>query len=544
MQELIEQFAAQNNLDPETVEERWAGSPKQIAEDIFRVMDVDTGEYRDLTLFDPAQTKVLDAYFYSDSRTISLYKGRRIGYSFVVVLAFLLDGMMNPNSFYPVVGIKEEGAQARIKDISNLIKHAKVEIPVTKDNAGDVILWNGSHFKAYSGAPDSSRGDKSAKSVLLDEQAFYEDQETVSRAYRAFLSLGKNRKMMQVSTPYLSNDLFMRTHRKGTPDGSNGTLSIKQPSFHNADEIDIERSLFDQRVYPVRPDFDLQTVEEERSKDPAGFAQEYLCRPIDDSYSFFHPGSVRRAMERAWSVPVGGQVVMGVDIGISSDDTVAAIVKHYQDKRFMLALDVVTNEKLRGIGIENPDRGNANHIAYYLDELYQKYGVDTVVLDRTGPGETFQLIIEEKFGRSIRGFNFSAKDKVEDMMGDLNNALRNDRIQLIDDDRLYEEVTSIIKKKTREGAKPSFSGKDTSDTGKDDTAWATALASFPPGMAVQAGQRPRQSVPNRNETPTQGEIPRISAEKPTAKPATAVFGSVSTRRKRRRDTTYQKRYTR
>lgn len=547
MDDIIQEFATNEGLDPDVVRERWSGNPANIAEDLFQVFDIDSGNPRPLTLYKPSQTKVLNAFFYSDARTLSLYKGRRIGYSFIVCVAFLLDGMINPNSFYPVVGIKEEGAQGRIKDISNLVANAKVDIPLEKDNDGDIILWNGSHFKAYSGAPDSSRGDKSAKAVLLDEKAFYEDQETVSRAYRAFLALGTGRKMVEVSTPNTKNDQFMRTNRDGTPDGSNGTLSIKQPSFHNADDIDPEISLYEQETYLVNPEMDLATVEDERGKDPEGFAQEYLCKPIDDSYAFFDDESIRRAMERNGSIPREGQTVMGVDIGISSDDTVITVFRHHGEYRFQMLHEVVTNGVLQDSGITNPDRGNANHIAHRLGQVRTQYDVDTVVLDRTGPGETFQRIVERKLGRSIRGFNFSAKDKVEDMMGDLNNALRNDHVQLVDDDRLYAELTAIIKTKRKESSKPDFSGKDTSETGKDDTAWAVALGAFPPGMAVQAGNRPSSTQYDEDTEPeaAPGERPTPATKGNGRRPSNGSnFGSVRTTRRRRRDKRYSSKYAR
>lgn len=544
--EIVEQFANQEGLDPEKVAKRWAGNPTKIAEDIFQIQDLDTGEYRDLTLFKPIQEKVLDAYFYSDAKTLNLYKGRRIGYSFIVCLAFLLDAMMNPNSVYPVVGVKQDGAESRISDIRKLIKHAKVDIPLETDNNGEIELWNGSKFVAYSGAPDSSRGDESAKAVLLDEMAFYEDQEAVSRAFRAFVMLGNNRKMVQVSTPKVSNDLFMRTHRDGDPKGESGTLSIRQPTFYNGDDINIDVSLFEQEVHPVRPDIDLQAVEEERSKDPKGFAQEYLCQPIDDTYAFFAEDSIERSMERENVWNPNGYTVLAADIGIDHDDTVISVWQHDKDRRVQRLNEVVTDALLREKGVENPDRGNANHVAQRISQVYTEYDVDYVVMDRTGPGETFQRIIEDRLGRAIMGFNFSDKDAVEDMMGDMNNGLRNDRVDLLDDERLFDELSSIVKEQREDWIKPKFSGKETSETGKDDTAIAAALGAFPPKLSVE----PNHSVSEKKRgesTATEGSSTRTVVQNnntSATKPAQGAFGSTNARRSRNGRPGYQARHKR
>ncbi len=546
--DIVREFAKKEGLDADVVKNRWHGNPAQIAEDIFRIQDLDTGEYRDLELFRPIQTKVIDAYFYSNAKTFNLYKGRRIGYSFVVALCFLLDGMMNPNSVFPVVGIKQSGAESRIADIQDLIDNAKVEIPTEKDNNGEIVLWNGSKYIAYSGAPDSSRGDDSAKAVLLDEMAFYEDQEAVSRAFRAFIVLGNNRKMVQVSTPKVSNDLFMQTHREGDERGTNGTLSIKQPTFHNADEIDYEKSLFDQEVHPVRPDLDLQTVEEERSKDPKGFAQEYLCQPIDDSYAFFSEQSIIDAMDRNRTPPPGSYTVLACDIGIDKDDTVITVFEHSGEQRFQSHIEVVTDELLRDNGIENPDRGNANHVARRIHQVYRAMDVDYVVMDRTGPGETFQRIIERKIGRGIIGFNFSDKEAVEDMMGDMNNALRNDKVTLVDSERLFDEMSSIMKEQREDYVKPKFSGKDTSETGKDDTAIATVLGAFPPGLAVKPETGVKQKSTEQDIDTTEGSSTQVVVQDNTRPmtntPNQGAFGATKAQRSRRGREKYKSRHRR
>lgn len=545
-QDVLQDFADQLGVESTVVEDRWKGRPDLIAEDIFQIQDIDTGEVGDLELFE-AQRKAIHAYFYGDAHKINNYKGRRIGYSFVYCVAFLLEGMFIPNSFYPFVARKYGQAENRVGDIQNLVENAKVEIPVEKDNKGEVELWNGSTYEAFSANPDAERGDDPARAVMLDEMAFMEDQKGVSRAFGAFLSLGKDRKMIQVSTPNVENDLFMQTHRRGTPTGYDedgekvGVISIKQPSFYDADEIDIHQSLHQQDVQPVRPDMNIGQVEEERAGDPEGFAQEYLCRPIVNEYRFFSEPSIVDAMDRGrdasymtgMGLPNGADLrVIGVDIGISRDDTVVQVFDHIDDRRFHRYMEVVDDAVLAEQGFRNPDRGNANQVCSRLAHIYREMDADLVVLDRTGPGETFDRQLTEKIGRDCVGFNFSDKEEVEKMMGDMNNALRNDRMALIPDERLKDELSSIIKEKKEDWSTPKFSGKDNSETGKDDTAMAAVLGAFPPGFSVSPGRQAdqRDGPEPKPEEGKKGSAvkPRDAAQKSSS---TGRFGAAASSRR-------------
>lgn len=504
--EALERFAKQLDADPEDIMSRWQGRPDLVIDDIFRVRDQDTGQLRDLELFD-VQRKVVHAYFYGDAGTLNAYKGRRIGYSFVVVACFLLEGMFMPDSYYPLVSRSLTQSKARISDIQDLIKHAKINIPTEKTNTDYIELWNESAFEAFSSDSDTSRGKDSARAVLMDEMAFIEDEESAMEAFGPFLALGENRTMVEVSTPNTKNDLFMQEFRRGTPDGENGVLSIKQPTFDNADDIDVQTSLYDQELEPVRPELNIDQLETERLRDPAGFGQEYLCRPVSDEYRFFGEEPVRSAIKcgreddyhtglHADGQP-GASRIMGVDIGISRDDTVISVMEHNNGERHQRALIVANDDTLRQAGVPNPDRANANHIAKLIEHVHNTMDVDRVIMDKGGAGETFKRIIERKLGRGVIGFDFSAYDDVADMMGDTNICLRNGNMTLVPNDRLQDELMAIVKEKRDDYANPKFSGKDHSETGKDDAAIATVLSAFPP----KGGNEDTGPVARRSNTP-------------------------------------------
>jgi phage FluMu gp28-like protein len=513
-QEQLEDFARQLDADADAIMERWEGRPDLIIEDIFRVRDIDTGQARDLELFD-VQRKLIHAYFYSDAGRITAYKGRRIGYSFAVVVSYLLEAMFYPKSYYPIVSNSKEQSKARISDIKSLIDDAKINIPTNKTNTDYIELWNGSSFEAYSSESNTSRGKDSARSVLMDEMAFIEDEEGTQQALGAFLSLGENRKMMEVSTPNTKNDLFMRHFREGTRDGSNGMLAIKQPTFHNADDIDIYTPLPEQELEPVRPEINIDQLESERMSDPEGFGQEYLCRPVADSYNFFNEDIVLTAQSRGASdgyetglmAPKHDDAkrVMGVDIGINRDDTVLSITDHQQEQRNQREVIVVDDDILLQAGVTDPDRGNANHIATLIEWVRNQMGVDLVIMDRGGVGQTFDRIVEQKLGGAFRGFDFSASKKVEKMMGDMNIGLREQYVGLLDRDRVRDELTAIVKEKSEKSGVAHFSGKDNSESGKDDVAMATVLSMYPPTEtgASDLAAKSRKHVPENKASVSQ-----------------------------------------
>lgn len=561
MNDIVSEFAEQAGLDAATVEERWNGRPDRMAEDLFKIKDLDTGKIGDLNLFSPYQPKIIHAYFYGDATTLNVYKGRRIGVSFIICLCLALDGMMNPNSFFPIVSSKEEQAQSRIRDIKNLLENANVKIPLNKSIAGEIELWNGARFKAYTGNPAGARGDDSAKTVFIDEMAFLEDQDATSRSFSPFVSLGSQGLMVEVSTPEAKNDLFMRNHARGTETGYDdegnriGTISIKQPSFKNADEIDVEVPLHEQNVEPVRPDLNVNKVEEDRLKDPQGFAQEYLCRPIDESYRFFSETSVERAMERSRAADYqyglysrktpGIMRTMGVDIGIDHDETVVSVFDHVGEERKMRYWEVIDNDALVRSGMSNPDRGNAVHVANHISQLQEQLNADYIILDSTGPGATFDKILRERLGRIIIGFNFSDRDAVKKMFGDMNAALRNGKVVLDDNARMFDQLVSIVREQKRDGQKPKFTGKDYSESGKDDIAMSVVLGAFPPKVnelpVSEVQEKPYEQPPTKERKPPEPKHARTPADD-GRKQTTGVFvkGSVS----RSSRGSYQSRYSR
>jgi hypothetical protein len=548
-EERLRKFANQLDADTDEVVDRWQGRPDRIMDDLFRIADLDTGEVRDLELFD-VQRKFVHAYFYSDASTLNAYKGRRIGYSFVAVACFLLEALFYKNSFYPLVSRSWSQAKNRIEDIDRLIENAKIEIPTKKRNSDYIELWNGSSFMAYSADADTSRGDDSARAVLLDEMAFIENQKETMRAFDAFLALGEGRKMVEVSTPNTKNDLFMQEHRRGSRDGENGVVSIKQPTFLNADEIDVNKPLTEQEVVPARPEIDVDRLEGTRMADPEGFGQEYLCRPVVDEYRFFDEDSIRTAQERAsaedYRVGMAApkenmRRVMGVDIGISQDDTVVSVVDHHAENRFQRLLAVVDDGWLRDAGVADPDRGNPNHIARLVGYIHSAMDVDLVVIDKGGPGEGFARTIDREIGRGVVPFDFSDRDEFASMMGDTNACLREENAALVPNDRLFDELSSIVKEKKKEHSKPSFSGKENSETGKDDTAMATVLSMFPPNNSATepgaASKRQRQPV----ETPKE---PSRHRGKPKGQYNPSHGATSVNRSSRTRTNRYQNRRTR
>lgn len=516
--EFADEIAEKTGKDADALLERWDGAPEKFAEDVFRVRNLETNEIEDLSLFYPYQPQLMHAYFYADAKIINVYKGRRIGVSFIFGLCTLMDAMFTPGAFFPVVSKTKSQAESRLGDIYTLIEQAKVDIPLETDNKGEIELWNGSKIVAYTGEPDGSRGDDSAKSVFVDEMAFLDDQEETMRAFMPFISLG-DAQMLQVSTPKVSNDLFLSNHEDGSATGADGILSVKQPTFSNAGDIDPEVSLFEQEVKPVRPDLNIGTVETERAQDPQGFAQEYLCRPISDEYRFFSMDTIKAAQERgaaqdyAYGPTVGpvegGTMIMGVDIGLDSDDTAISVFEHVAGSRKLRFHTLLDRTDLRALGVYPEEPANPSAVAEYIYKLGQNLDVKYCVLDKTGPGEGFQREVEQRFGRGAHGFNFSDTESVAEMMGDFNYGLHNNLISLHPDGTITDQLASIVKKQDEDYQHAKFSGKEHAPDGKDDLAMSLVLGAYPPMLDAdrshEAHQRDEQWNLDTDDTDTKVE---------------------------------------
>ena len=547
------------SLDGETevLLDRWDGRPDLVAEDIFQARNMETGEMEDLSLFKPYQNKLIHAYFYGNEEIINVYKGRRIGVSFTFVVCVILEALFKPDTFYPIVSKTKSQSKARIKDARELIKNAKVDFELETDNKDEIVFSNGSRLKAYTGDPDSGRGDDSAKTVFVDEMAFLEDQENTMQTFMPFISLG-SAKMLQVSTPKMSNDLFLDNHERGSPSGENGIISIKQPSFENAGDIDPEIPLHEQDVVPVRPDMNINTVETERAQDPQGFAQEYLCRPISDEYRFLTAAGIENAMslgedpEYAWGPHTppqeGGNNQMGVDIGTDSDMTAITVFEHSGNNRYLRYHEIVTEEKLRAAGIANPDRANPSDVATRIEQVANQMHVSNVTLDKTGSGRGFQSEVNRKLGKKAHGFNFSDKEAVQTSMEDFNYALHNELMTLIEDETLEKQLKAIVKEQSHEYQTPKFSGKKHAPNGKDDLAISAVLAAYPPNLnsdkSTELKQKPPESARSGSFSANKGLKARKGGGSDSNSPVNVSFSSKTVSRGRRSNKSYNSRHSR
>jgi hypothetical protein len=496
---ILGDFCDVTGADPDAVEDRWAGRPDHIIEDLFRLKTED-GTYHPVRLFDPWQRQFVHAYFYGDSSVLNLLKGRRIGGTAIALMCFTLEGMIMPNQRYPLVSTKEEQAYSRISDITELLENAVIDIP-HDPLKGQITLWNGTKFIAYTKSAGGSRGD-GARSILFDEMAFmgppYEEtQKELLRAFREMLALSSG-KMVQVSTPNLPNDVFMRTNARGTMSGYDddgnkiGVISFFQPTFHNADEIDIEVSLHEQHLEPARPDLNIDIPEAARQEDPMGFRQEYLCVPAAEEHLFFSASSIDDAMKRSrsdpkaagiYTVKTNGLRFGFLDIGVKNDDTVLAVADHYDTGRYLRYIEVVKNDTIALSGVPNPDRENIDHVATRVADVCDEMGVDMLMLDVTGAGQFAPSALRKRLGSRVIPFNFSATKDVRDAFAGMNRGLRSGEVSLVEDRKLAEQLKSIVRIQKKDSSVPKFSGKDTAPEGKDDMAVATVMALYPPGYS-------------------------------------------------------------
>jgi len=475
--------------------ERWDGRPDLFIEDVFRVRDLYSKDVIDLELTS-YQRQFIHALWYGEASTVSVLKGRRTGYSFVACLTILAYCLLNDHSFVAITGPSKSQAKDRIDDIYDLIEWSKLDLTRDKcptDNTDEIELPNHATMMAFAGNPDTSRGADSADILFIDEMAFLEDEQESMNAFGPFTALG-DADTIQISTPNTSNDLFMKDMESGSPEGENGIIAIEQPSFKDADSIDVESSLIEQGIEPANPYQNMEEAEKARQRDPEGFKQEYLCKTVSDRYSFFTDDGIDRAIERgkqdgyvhhpATHARVGGKMIMGVDIAAGgNDDTALSVFEHYGQERLLRFHTTLSEQDLNAVGISGKPR-NPSDMASYVSIVADNMGVDKVYIDKTGVGEGFNNELTKVLGRRAEGFDFDDKGEIARMMGDFNYALHNDLITLVPDteNHLGEQLKAIIKEKNHRTSKPKFSGKENAPEGKDDLAMALVLGAYPPNF--------------------------------------------------------------
>jgi hypothetical protein len=492
----------------EALLERWEGRPDYVLEDIFRVRDLFTKDVIDLELT-PYQRQFVHSVWYGEASTVSILKGRRTGYSFIACLTILLKAKVLPHSFFAITGPSKSQAKDRIEDIYDLMEWAKIEFEPVVDNRDEIELPNGATMMAFAGNPDTSRGADSADILFIDEKAFLEDQKESMRAFSPFVALG-DAQTIQISTPNTSGDQFMTEMDRGSPAGENGIIAIEQPSFKNAEDIDVEKSLMAQDVEPVNPYQSIEKAEKDRMRDPEGFKQEYLCKTVSDRYRFFTESGISRAIERgkadsyvhhpATHARAGGTMVMGVDIAAGgNDETAIAVFEHAGENRYLRFHTNLSERDLDAAGVGGKPK-NPSDMAAYVNFLADNMGVDKVFLDKTGVGEGFNNEVTKQLGRRAQGFDFDDKEEIARMMGDFNYALHNDQITLVENDNglIKAQLEAIIKEKSHRTSQPKFSGKDNAPDGKDDLAMALVLGAFPPNFDADRKTTPetRKNVSN------------------------------------------------
>jgi phage FluMu gp28-like protein len=507
-----EEFGLDN---AEALVERWSGRPDLFIEDVFRVRDLNTKEIADLNLTD-YQRQFVHAVWYGDSSTVSVLKGRRTGYSFIACLTILAKALLQPHSFHAITGPSKSQAKDRIEDIYDLIEWSKLDFNLEIDNRDEIELANGASIMAFAGNPDTSRGADSADILFIDEMAFLEDEKESMRAFSPFVALG-DANTIQISTPNTSNDLFMQDMERGSESGENGIIAIEQPSFKDADSIDVERSLIEQGVEPANPYQNMEEAEKDRQRDPEGFKQEYLCKTVSDRYRFFTEEGIDRAIARgqedgyvhhpATHARRGGKMVMGVDIAAGgNDDTAISVWEHDGPERLLRFHTILDEKDLDALGIGGKPE-NPSDMAAYISDLADNMGVDRVVLDKTGVGEGFNNEVNKVLGRRANGFDFDDKEKIAEMMGDFNYALHNDLLTLVPGDGglIEAQLKAIVKEKNHRTSKPKFSGKENAPDGKDDLAMALVLGAFPPNFDADRSTTPetRKNVSGHKDQPSE-----------------------------------------
>lgn len=236
-------------------------------------------------------------------------KGRGLGLTLMTAMDLLLLAHQLDRVHIPVAGRQSSTGDEFIQKTHDLIQDARIEGFFDPDpNVTSMVrLGNGSTIEAIPGGNPSSLRSRRAPAAAFDEYAFHPRPKEIWRAGRGVLSEGGQ--LTVISTHDGAGTHFYELEEQART-GESGFAYFYYPTHdpvaYQADQP-VPGQVESGRLRLIAPWIDLGVLETLRREDPPGYAQEHLCRVMDETLNLLSRDLVQRLHDDAlesWAAPV------------------------------------------------------------------------------------------------------------------------------------------------------------------------------------------------------------------------------------------------
>jgi hypothetical protein len=378
-----------------------------------------------LTLWD-RQKQILDNLFEQNINHAIWALGRRSGKTFMAAVAavymcFVQDDYFRKKvrkgeKFY-IITVANDLGQSKIAldNIRQLIVNSPFDAEISRETSLEIEIKNGCVFQAIPASARASRG-KAVVAILQDELAFSIEGDANRGAEAMYTALapsiaqfGKHGKIIELSSPYLTNGLFFDHFKQAQSGEFPGMQALQIPTWE---------------INPHLP-WGCDFLENARKKDEEAFWVEFGAQFRASNSVLLAPEIVDVAVNKDRTIlppknEYKGTYVLALDPargGVGRDDYTACIV-HYEGERLVI-------DKFHAFEPDF-DIGGKKEVSIakvddWIKEHHRIYDFQSIILDQFNSSASIQNLSKD-FPISELAWSVSTKMKAFSKMKELFNA--------------------------------------------------------------------------------------------------------------------------
>lgn len=422
----------------------------------------------------PRQQRILNNLFENKTSHAIWAMGRRSGKTFMaavaaVYLCFVQDEhyrrRVRKGEKWYVITVANDLGQSKIAldNIRQLIINSPFEQEITRETSLEIEISNGCVFQAIPASARASRG-KAVVAIIMDELAFSIEGDANRGAKAMYDALapsiaqfGKNGKIIELSSPWLTDGLFYEHFRQAESGDYPGMEALQIPTWE---------------INPHLP-FGCDFLENARKKDEESFMIEFGAQFARNNSALIAPEIVDTAVNKERGILFPNREYMGTYVlaldpargGVGRDDYTACIV-HYEGQRLVVDKFHAFEPDFE---IAGKKEVNIAKVEEWIKEHHRIYDFQSIVLDQFNSSATIQSLSKD-FPIAELTWSVSTKMKAFSKMKELFNA---GLVEMYPHKKAVSQLKNLSVLYRASGQWAVTGGKE---TGVDDYAFALAGA--------------------------------------------------------------------